>query len=202
MDRVYTWYQLAKDVAISNDLQADSELQMATELNRAIQTGNVQCWKENGDPIRSAIPLENQRRQVPHLTVFEGNAWLKRNGYLHEWEPAESVVPLAAVNPDYSILATRQELIGAYGSFTGMDMTWFDNVTDSPKLLAARKVRGRGKKGQAIVPLFCPYEVMVWLIDKNRRKGRRIYSGKAWEILEKYFPNVFNIYSAGDSRTD
>ena len=201
MGRVYPWHQLASDIAIADALTEDSELQMATELSQAIQTGTVQCWKENGDPIRGAILLENFRRQVPHLTVLEGNAWLKRNSYIQEWEPVESVVPLAAAGPDHSILATRKELIDAYGKFTGMEMSWFANLTDSPKLLAARKVRGRGKRRQSIEPLFCPHEVMVWLIDKKRRKGRCISSDKAWEIWEKHFPNVFNIYLVGDSRT-
>lgn len=202
MENLYAWHRLASDVALAYDLEKDSELKMATELNLAIQTGVVQCWQENGDPIRDAVPFDQIRRRSPHLTVAEGNAWLRRNGYLQKWKPMASVTPLGEAGPDYSILATRQELIDAYRAFTGMDMGWFKNVTDSPKLQKARKVLGEGKKSQSIEPLFCPYMVMDWLIDKKRRKGRPISSDKAWEILEKHFSKVYNIYSAGDTRTD
>ena len=202
MDRVYPWHQLAKDIAIADALTEGSELQIATELSQAIQKGKVQCWQENGEPIRGAVPLDQIRRRAPHLTVAEGNAWLKRKDYLQEWKPTGSVAPPVAAGADYSILATRQELIDAYKIFTGMDKTWFANVSDSPKLLAARKLSGQGGRGRNIEPFFCPYKVMLWLIDKKRKKGRRISSDKAWEILEKHFPNVFNIYSIGDSRTN
>lgn len=202
MENLYAWHRLASDVALTYDLEKDSELKMATELNLAIQTGVVQCWQENGDPIRGAVPFDQIRRRSPHLTVEEGNAWLKRNGYLQKWKPMASVAAPVEAGPDYSILATRQDLIDAYRAFTGMDMTWFDNLKDSPKLQKARKVLGKAIKGRTIEPLFCPYEVMVWLIDKKRRKGKSISSDKAWEILEKRFPKVYNIYSPGDTRTD
>lgn len=202
MENLYAWHRLPSDVALAYELGKDSELKMATELSLAIQTGTVQCWQENGDPIRGAVPFDQIRRRAPHLTVTQGNAWLKSIGYLQEWEPVAYVAPPVEAGPDYSTLATRQELIDAYRAFTGMDMGWFKNVTDSPKLQKARKVVGEGKKGRSIEPLFCPYLVMDWLIDKKRRKGRPITSDKAWEILEKRFPKVYNIYSAGDSRTD
>jgi len=202
MESLYAWHRLTSDVALAYGLEKDSELKMATELSLAIQTGAVQCWQENGDPIRGAVPFDQIRRRAPHLTVLEGNAWLKRKGYLQEWKPAAFVAPPVAAGPDYSILVTRQELIDAYKAFTGMNMAWFDNLKDSPKLQNARKVRGKGIKGRSIEPLFCPYEVMKWLIDKKRRKGRHINSDKAWEILEKHFPKIYNIYSLGDTRTN
>ena len=202
MEHLYPWHKLATDVALANDLTDESHILMATELSKAIQTGDVQCWRENGDPMRRAVPLDQHRRLIPHLTVTEGNAWLKRKNYLHEWKPAASIAPPVEAGPDYSILATRQDLIDAYRAFTGMDMTWFDNLKDSPRLQKARKVLGKAIKGRSIEPLFCPYEVMEWLIDKKRRKGRPISSDKAWETLEKRFPKVYNIYSLVDTRTN
>ena len=99
MDRVYPWHQLAKDIAIADALTEGSELQIATELSQAIQKGTVQCWKENGEPIRGAVSFAMLRRLAPHLTVAEGNAWLKRNGYLHEWEPVKSSAMPVLVSP-------------------------------------------------------------------------------------------------------
>jgi len=202
MELLYPWHMLASDLALAFALTEESQLQIATELSKAIQTGTVQCWRENGDPIRGAVPFDQIMQRAPHLTVPEGNAWLKRNGYLQEWKPTAFVAPSVAAGPDYTILVTRQELIDAYKAFTGMNMAWFDNLKDSPKLQNARKVQGKGIKGRSIEPLFCPYEVMKWLIDKKRRKGRPITSDKAWEILEKQFPKVYNIYSLGDTRTN
>jgi hypothetical protein len=71
----------------------DRELEMATQLSQAIQTGAIRCWKANGDPIRAAVPLENLRNTVPYLTAAAGNAWLKSEGYLQEWVPAAKRQP-------------------------------------------------------------------------------------------------------------
>lgn len=89
MEPLYAWHQLAVDVAHAYGLPDNTELEMATQLSRAIQTGTVSCWKANGEPLRGAVALENIRKPVPHLTVAEGNAWLKRAGYLQEWAPAK-----------------------------------------------------------------------------------------------------------------
>ncbi|MEY4645631.1 MAG: hypothetical protein RLZZ596_2462 [Pseudomonadota bacterium] len=89
MEPLYAWHQLAADVALAYKLTEESELQMATQLSQAIQTGAVNCWQVNGEPILGAVSLENMRKPVPLLTVAEGNAWLKRAGYLQEWAPAK-----------------------------------------------------------------------------------------------------------------
>ena len=199
MERVYHWYQLVDDIAAANDLTTGSQLKMATELSLAIHAGAVQCWKENGDPIRGAIPLTEQRLQRPHLTAAEGNSWLKRNGYLQKWEPVEPVVPPVVGSPDYSILATRGELINAYGRFSGMNKTTFQNLTNSPKLLAARKVQGVGMRGLgAVEPLFCPYEVMLWLIGPKRKKDHKLPVKTGWVQFRANFPKVYNLHSLSD----
>jgi hypothetical protein len=89
MEPLYPWHRLAADVAHAYGLSDSSELEMATQLNRAIQIGTIRCWKMNGDPIKGPVPQENMRNPVPHLTVTEGNAWLKRAGYLQDWAPAK-----------------------------------------------------------------------------------------------------------------
>ena len=91
MEHLYPWHKLASDLALGYALTEDSQLQIATELSKSIQKGTVQCWKENGDPIRGAVPVDQIRRRAPHLTVAEGNAWLMRNEYLQKWVPVQSV---------------------------------------------------------------------------------------------------------------
>ena len=108
--------------------------------------------------------------------------------------------PCASTAPDYSMLATRAQLIQAFGAFTGMDLTWFRNLKDTPALLNARKVTGQGGRGHLAEPLFCPLEVMQWLVSGKRKKGRPLSLEKAWELLERHFPKVHSANSAADPR--
>jgi hypothetical protein len=102
---------------------------------------------------------------------------------------------------DFTMVATRKELIDAFGKFTDMNMTWFDNLTDTPKLKAARKFTGQGGRHSA-EPLFCPYEVMQWLADPKRRKGKPLSNQTAWRLLKGNFSKVYNQYSIGDPNSD
>mgnify|MGYP001766244100 CR=1 FL=1 len=104
--------------------------------------------------------------------------------------------------PDFSLLATREQLISAFGAFSGMDMSWFSNLRDTPALLAARRVVGRGGRGHIAAPLFCPYAVLQWLINPRRKKGKPISEGTAWRMLKTHFPRVHAQYEIGYQSTD
>lgn len=119
-------------------------------------------------------------------------------------EPDSEITERASSAPaiDYSLLATREQLIEAFGRFTGMDATWFDNLKDKPALWNARKVEGQGGRGHVLEPLFCPFEVMQWLASSKRRTGRSLGLEKAWELLERNFPKVYNSNSVADPRTN
>lgn len=110
-----------------------------------------------------------------------------------------SVVQPEGIDP--TMLATREQLIEAFGTFTGMDASWFNNLKDTPKLLAARKVTGQGGRNYA-APLFCPHEVMLWLVNPKRRKGKPMKQETGWRVLEHRFSRVFNARSVGDPRQD
>lgn len=115
----------------------------------------------------------------------------------------EAPSPSSGNSPDFSKLATREQLIAAFGNFTGMNMDWFNNLKDTPALLKAREIPGQGGRGHIAEPLFCPYAVMLWLIDPKRRKGRErqpLGAEKAWQLLEDHFPMVYAAYSVGDPR--
>jgi hypothetical protein len=93
---------------------------------------------------------------------------------------------------DHFMLFYPEQLIDAFGKFTGMDKSWFKNLKDSPGLLAARKVKGRGGKNSVrACPLFCPFEVMQWLISPKFKKGRPLSERKGWQLLRHHFPSVF-----------
>lgn len=115
-------------------------------------------------------------------------------------QPAPQPVPVVQPEAiDFGMLATPGQLINTFGNHTGMCKAWFSNLTDTPRLLAARKVTGTGGKHYT-PPLFCPFEVMQWLIDEKRKKGRKVSPDKAWQLLQSNFEKVYNTRSAGDPR--
>jgi len=87
-------------------------------------------------------------------------------------------------------------LINAFGFSTGMDASWFDKL-EGP-LLRARVVKGQSGRGRSTAPLFCPYQVMIWLIDPKRKKGRPLSESKGWRILKERFPAIHDKYQIGD----
>jgi hypothetical protein len=102
---------------------------------------------------------------------------------------------------DYALLASPLRLIDTFGNFTGMDQSWFSNLKDKPALMKARKVEGESGRNSS-PPLFCPFEVMTWLTSAKRKTGRPISAEKAWELLERSFPKVYNKHSVADPRED
>lgn len=101
---------------------------------------------------------------------------------------------------DFAMLATREQLIAAFGPFTGMNADWFNNIRDKPALRAARRITGQGGRGHLAEPYFCPFAVMQWLVDSKRKTGRSLSERKGWELLERHFPMVYASLSIGDPR--
>lgn len=131
--------------------------------------------------------------------------WVEAVGIVSEYDfAAPQAAPVAnectTNSPDFAMLATREKLIEAFGRFTNMNMSWFDNLKDTPALQAARKVVGQGGRGHIAEPLFCPVEVLQWLINPKRRKGSKLGPEKGWELLEKHFPIVYAQCSIADPR--
>jgi len=121
MPKVYPWSRIAEDIARAkgadfsalgerlfsaspqfNDeklwseaekVQAEAHTQMATELWADILRGAVLPRDSTGKPLRTdpkALPLSGPGS--PHLTVPEGNEWLKSRGYLEDWKPDDRAV--------------------------------------------------------------------------------------------------------------
>lgn len=129
------------------------------------------------------------------------NEWLDRLKSPYRWEPQTKLHPPQEMSGggglDCTRLATRQQLVDAFGSTTGMHISWFKNLGDTPKLKSARVIAGRGGKGHIEEPFFDPYLVMLWLLDKKRKKGRPISEKTAYRLLESYFPVVYDSVSIG-----
>lgn len=132
--------------------------------------------------------------------VIYGELPPEQNSSTESIESSASNIPAN----DYSMLATRRQLLEVFRPFTGMDASWFDNLQDTPALLKSRKVVGQGGRGHILEPWFCPFEVMQWLTNPKRRKNssRKLSVEKGWELLEKNFPKVYNAHSVADPRTD
>lgn len=90
----------------------------------------------------------------------------------------------------WEMMASSDQLCAAFGSFTGMDSTWFNNLNDVPKLKAARHMPGQGGRAPR-KPLFYVYPVFEWLLDTKRRKGRSVSPRTGWRLLKSHFPTVY-----------
>lgn len=173
---------------------------------------DIKRWesKDESQPSETLIKEKELERLRARLAEVEEKLRVLRGDYQDTSEAHQSVASSSVLNQvttigaeeiDFTMVATRQQLIDAFGTFTGMDKSWFDNLTTSPKLMAARKCKGQGGRYRA-EPLFCPYEVMQWLADPKRKKGRRLSDTKAWLLLKNHFPKVYNKNSIGDPSTD
>lgn len=217
--------------AVDESFDKDQERRIvegwAVELRKAVSVGEIQAR----DPV-TLLALETlpegfewllSMADADRFIAARGIEWRFGEVVLHlfnefeqaiqnrrfpPWKrtaPAQSAAmsaPVVDTEPDLAMLVTRQQLIDAYGSFTGLNATWFSNIKDTPALLAARKVTGQGGRGHIEEPLFCPFEVLQWLTDPARRKGRPLGCEKGWQLFERHFPRAYAAFSVGDPRTD
>ena len=173
-----------------------------TVLSNAVKSGAL--------PVKDAMTFDphpypvGRALQTALVSVHDLRVFLADRPIAIELAPEQSPAtpaPAGADEIDFTMVATRGELIDAFGGVTKMDLTWFDNLTDAPKLNAARKYKGQGGRNSA-EPLFCPFEVLQWLIDPKRKKGQPINDTTAWRRLKSHFPKVYNHHSIGDPNAD
>lgn len=146
-------------------------------------------WLLSADAQRQWRKTIDDAIEAGDLIPLDFQSRLPKRPAKRESEPETAEIPR-------SMLADPEQLIQAFGSFTGMDASWFRNLKDKPGLLRARRSKGtRGTGGAS--PLFCPYAVMTWLTDtKTKRKvGRTLGEHKGWELLERHFSRVYSQYS-------
>ena len=169
---------------------------LEAELRQAVESGALPAKNPLtlGPHVMHVDRLEDARVRVSDLQAYLGDRVFVE-------QADANLPPLVQSDIDFTMVATRKELIDAFGTFTGMDMTWFDNLKDTPKLMAARKFTGQGGRNSA-EPLFCPYEVMQWLADPKRRKGKSLTNETAWRLFKRNFGKVYNRYSVGDPNPD
>ena len=99
----------------------------------------------------------------------------------------------------YAVLASRTELIDAF-SFYGVERKIFKALNDRPGLKAACRVKGKGQKGSTAEPMFCPFEVISWLVKTGVKDKPQLTDFTGWHILETKFPNVYSEKSICDPR--
>lgn len=193
----YPYTKAAREIA---DLVGESEglrRHWTEKMLRAILGGELPSYDQKGgllgvDTAKAATVL--------HIVAKDDvNAWLKSSNPDSKWIPIQASSGSLSTTLDLRVLVTPDELVGAFGARTGMNIGWFDSLRGRPALKAARKVLGRGGLG-GFPPLYCPYEVMNWLC-KGRTRGRRKLSEEVgWGILERCFPNAYEQRSHADIR--
>jgi hypothetical protein len=182
-------------VAMSLGQSASWEARLRDHMGAALQSGSLKLRDaETGLVLPAHLQVDDGWGRVTHRDV---NAWLESQGLDYRWEdseqperlPTQTVTASGAVN--LSLLATRDRLVDAFGKFTDMDMSWFNNLNDVPALRRARKVAGTGGHGHTTEPWFCPFEVMQWLLSPRRKKGRAMNVVTGWRMLKGHFPKVY-----------
>ena len=188
------WLRLTLDATGSDPYQNTRSVLLA--LIKSIDRGEIALL-----PILSeAGTIDFNKTVIQRLSLLE---WAERLGIGHTLNcTPKSELSEQPEGIDSTLLATRQQLIAAFGTFTGINMKWFKNLKDSPALLETRKVRGRGGRGHVMEPLFCPRAVMLWLIDPKRKKGRGMTQETGWRMLKAHFPKVHALHVDYDPNAD
>lgn len=196
----YTMYEAAQVLAAANSI-GGAEAFLKNRMLPAAESGALVVHDPiDGGPVTGRV----YRPYDDWVTPEAVNEWLALGKFTFRWPvavPEPKAAPVVTDEIDFGMVATRKELIDAFGKFTGLSMKWFDNLTDTPKLKAARKFTGLGGRN-GTEPLFCPFEVMQWLVSPKRKKGRPIEESTAWRMLKSHFPRVHAQYSIGDPGTD
>ena len=99
--------------------------------------------------------------------------------------------PLKSIEAiDTSVLAAPYELMAIFEK-RGLDKQWFNDLKNHSWLKVARKTKGRGGKNP-ILPLYCPYEVMVGLRTDSRAAKNRFTEKTGWRLLRENFPRTYS----------
>jgi hypothetical protein len=212
-ERLARWrrgrYLLIEAAQVLADQHADvvgDARSLAEQMDDALHGGQLAYRRNNIKVAPKRIPQE----RLWHRDVFQEdvNEWLAasacgnevRLAYPYPDAPTRSPRHTGTPGFDWAVLATRDQLAVAFGAFTGLNVAWFKNLKDTPALRAARKVVGRGQRGSTVEPWFCPFEVMLWLVNPKRKKGRRLSEEKGWDLLERHFPKVYALKQIADPR--
>ena len=94
---------------------------------------------------------------------------------------------------DYSLLENPTALLEAF-SQSGLQPAWFNMLSKHPWLNASKKIPGKPGRG-GFPALFCPYQVMVGLVNESRKS--KLTEQRGWNILEKKFPYAYARHEIG-----
>lgn len=207
-----------------SDRLADFEVQALTgyaisELEkRELTSSGVRVWGLRGD--KPLLPIPFTLVQVLAFDEHTCSTLSERHQYvddtelhiqeLHECSPDAAEVVRALVlrempnvddgartiEPDYEVLATRDQLLDAFKQW-GLQLDWFDDLGGHKWLLDARRIKGRGQRSHQIKAMFCPYAVMLGMTQRVREK---IEVETGWRILKRKFPKTYAIFEAHDPR--
>jgi hypothetical protein len=190
----FTMYEAAEVLTAANDIGHTTNF-LNKRMLPAVHSGALLLL----DPIDRGPVTGRQPRFTDWVTPAAIDEWLERDGYPYRW-------PMAATEPkaetpedetetlDYSLLATREQLLDAFKKW-GLKPSWFAELNGHKWLLDARRIKGQGQRGNVIEPMFCPFAVMNGLIE-NVRKVTRLKPDTAWRVLAHKFPKVHAEYES------
>lgn len=191
-------YDVESDTEDEGVKWACTALEFDNQIRQALERGQLLPRHPGTHTPSSTLP--GSVLDVEELRDFlAANRWRVQLRIVTPEQEPQAAAPERTAT-DFAMLASREQLIAAFGAFTGMKADWFDNIKDKPALLAARRITGQGGRGHLAEPFFCPFDVMQWLVSAKRRTGKPLREAKGWELLEKHFPKVYASRSIGDPR--
>lgn len=188
------WGKLAINSGIPTD---EYELAHHLKIHEMGESGSYVIEQVTFPPSSKTNFLRNIGKNAPHLLL---SGELDKHALpLTPCLVISSSKKLVTANPLYrqEELATPKQLINAFGSRTGMNESWFKRLSDSPGLISARKQIGRGgSRSSFIEPLFCPYEVMLWLFTCRKKNSNKLSENIGWKVLKRSFRPVYDKYES------
>lgn len=187
----------------NNGLSNDEYTRRIGEANDDVQTFKEASWTARQRADAHEIEWLNRMARELYQRAGDAEKDALANTCLPNAAAGNALAPIGTtvVRASLDALATRDELIAAFGAFTGMDQTWFANLKDVPALKAARKVAGRGGRRSA-EPMFDPHQVMLWLVSSDKMKGRQMSQQTGWRRLRECFPAAYQQVEIGDPTLD
>lgn len=180
-----------------------------TEIEKAEYEAAFVVFDEVGELLEKRERIESKRKSYAPLEVEAANRLIaqidEKVGPLYQsiglGADGKTLSDETKSNEGirYEVLASRTELIEVFSCY-GVELKIFKALKDRPGLKAACRVKGKGQKGSRAEPMFCPFEVINWLVKTGVKEKPRLENYMGWHILETKFPSVYAEKSIGDPR--
>ena len=178
--------QSGKNMDLGSFFCTSTNLSFSKNMDRALTIGfdssqiEVFLKKQN---IRYAIQSPSAAPDIPNFPEL-----------VPATAPNQQVV---SGNDDYKFLATSTDVVAAFSQY-GLTKNKIKN--GSYKWInSAKRMKGVGGRGRPKDAMFCPYQLMLGVIQHVRSKTK-MSEKRGWDILQGKFPAAYEKFKDKDPR--